>query len=174
MTAIAAAIFGAIVARIYDGSGSDSLPRLMVGVLIGGLIVGGLEWKTLRLYKISIGPLWCGINAGMLMLIASIMVNIDGMAGNNNLYLLPLWGLMLDAPRWGMLRSRLPRAGWWIAFCGLGWTADIALLLFAGLYTVEIYDSTVLFVALNGAINGIWMGLCRGGALMVMVRDRPQ
>ncbi|MEM1426009.1 MAG: hypothetical protein AAGF75_05590 [Cyanobacteria bacterium P01_H01_bin.130] len=174
MTAVAAAIFGAIVARIYDGSGSDSLPRLMLGVLIGGLIVGGLEWQTLRLYKISMGPLWCGVNAGMLVLIASIIGPLGSIAEGNGLLTLPLWGLMLDVPRWGILRSRLPRAGRWIAFCGLGWITDIVLLPLAGLFTINIYGSTVAYVALNGAINGIWMGLCRGGALMVMLRDRPQ
>ena len=173
MTAVAAALFGAIMAGISgDSSGSDSLPRLIVGVLMGGLVVGWLEWQTLRLYKIAIGPLWCGLNAGLLVLIASIMGVFGSTNGDYALFFLIPFGLLLDVPRWGILRSRFPVAWWWIIFCGLGWAVDTAIFLFPGASTLALADSAIAFVALNGAINGIWMGLCRGGALAVMLRDR--
>ena len=102
MTTVAAVIFGVIVAALQGDSGITSLPRVLAGFLIGGLIVGLLEWQTLRLYRISIGPLWCGVTTGMLVLLACIMVTI----GDGALFVLPLWGLVLDVPRWLLLRSR--------------------------------------------------------------------
>ncbi|MGD1852400.1 MAG: hypothetical protein ACFCBU_18065 [Cyanophyceae cyanobacterium] len=64
MTAIAAAIFGVIISALNPSVGTDAPVRLMGGVLIGGLIVGGWEWVTLRAYGIPLSPLsplWRGL-----------------------------------------------------------------------------------------------------------------
>ena len=172
MTAVGAAIFGVLMATIGDRTYVNSFAQTVVVVLMGGLIVAWLEWQTLRLYRIPMGIIWCGVKPGMMLLLLGIMTAIDRHVTGESFFLLPLWGILLDAPRWWLLRSHFSRASWWLVFCFLGWLADTALFIFAGVMTLSLVSPTVVFVALNGAINGTWMGLCRGFALMLMLRDR--
>ena len=172
MTAVGAGIFGALLAVVDAGQGSDGLVRLMAVALGGGLIVGWLEWQTLRLYRIPMGSLWCGVKPGMLLVLTGMMYALQSSVPVEGFWLLPLWGLLLDLPRWWLLRSHFSQASWWLVLCGLGWVVDTGILLFAGMSTIHLAGPMVVFFAVNGAINGAWMGLCRGGALAMMLRDR--
>ncbi|MEM9771592.1 MAG: hypothetical protein AAF889_08360 [Cyanobacteria bacterium P01_D01_bin.73] len=181
MTAIAAAIFGGFLEFLdpFNRSNSDEILLLMVGALVGGLIVGGLEWRTLRLYRISMSPLWCGLKPGVMILLLGFVYgtqqDVFNFLNSGGHWWLMVWGFAMDVPRWWLLRSHFRNAQWWLFLCALGWVLDAFIILFAGVYTIEFAKfSTVAFVAVNGAINGAWIGFFRGLALTMMVRDRQK
>ncbi|MEM9771594.1 MAG: hypothetical protein AAF889_08370 [Cyanobacteria bacterium P01_D01_bin.73] len=171
MTALGASIFGVLVYVISNNNG-DEFGRLVVAVLMGGLIVGWLEWQILRLYRIPIGFVWCGLNAGILVAIISALFHIDQVVAGDTYWLLPVWGMILDGSRWWLLRSHFPKTWFWLFFCALGWVVDIAIFFGVGIATIELFEPELVFIAFNGAFNGAWIGLCRGIALMIMLRDR--
>ncbi|MGD1937086.1 MAG: hypothetical protein ACFCA4_05985 [Cyanophyceae cyanobacterium] len=178
MTAIAAAIFGVIISVLNPAVGTDGPVRLMAGVLVGGLIVGGVEWGTLRAYRIPMSPLWWGLKPGVMLGLVGMMFALrENIAGEGFVWL-TLWGLALDVTRWWLLRSHFANAKWWTLFCGLGWLIDTPILFLVGVYTIRAFPgiagSGLIFIAFNGAVNGAWMGLCRGIALTMMMRDRQK
>ena len=172
MTAMGAAIFGVLMATIGAHTDVNSFAQIFVAVLMGGLIVAWLEWQTLRFYRIPMGIIWCGVKPGMMLLLLGIMAALNRHMPGESFFLLPLGGILMDASRWWLLRSHFSRASWWLVFCFLGWLADTVLFTFAGMMTLSLVSPVIAFVALNGAINGTWMGLCRGFSLMLMLRDR--
>ncbi|MEM9771593.1 MAG: hypothetical protein AAF889_08365 [Cyanobacteria bacterium P01_D01_bin.73] len=173
MTAIAAAIFGSVVFYLVEPTeGADGILRLIVGVFGGGLIVGCLEWGTLRAYRIPISPLWFVLQpVWMLMLLIAMFI----VSGTNEKLINSIiwWGLALEVPRWWLLRSHFRNAKWWTLFCGLGWLIDTPILAWVGAHTIgAASDLSIALVAFNGFVNGAWMGFCRGVALTIMLRDR--
>ena len=90
MTAMGAAIFGAISTLSLGNS-----HYIFANVLLGGLVVGGLEWLTLRLYRIPMGKIWCGAKAGMLLLLLGTMVGLDFGGAEGSFVLLPIFGFVL-------------------------------------------------------------------------------
>ncbi len=171
MTALGACIFGTLVHAILGDDGAQEAGRLVVAVLMGGLIVGWLEWQTLRLYRVPMGFVWCGLNAGVLVAVFSAMFQLDRMVSGDTFFLLPLWGVILDGSRWWLLRSHFPKTWFWLFFCAFAWVVDIALFFGVGIATMDVIPE-VAFIPFNSAINGAWIGFFRGVALMVMVRDR--
>ncbi|MEM6502761.1 MAG: hypothetical protein AAF685_13090 [Cyanobacteria bacterium P01_C01_bin.89] len=171
MTAVGAAIFGALL-TLAEGESR----ALFFWFLIGGLIVGWLEWRTLRLYRIPMGMIWCGVKAGMMLcLFGLIMVGLQFPFDGSALVILPICGFALDGTRWLLLRSHFPQAGRWLSFCALGWLLEVLVFYAAAMLTFNLMNNfSILFFVINGAINGTWMGFCRGIALTKMLGDRHQ
>ena len=173
MTAIAAAIFAGVVATFLSFTdGADAILAVILAVLLGGLIVGLLEWGTFRAYRIPMSPLWALLQPlWMLVLLIAMFI----VAGTNDKLIdsAAWWGLALDLPRWLLLRSHFRNALWWVLFCGLGWLIGVHILSFVGAHTIgAIRGFEIVLLPLNGLVNGAWIGFCRGIALTLMVRDR--
>ena len=170
ITAVGAAIFAVTTASVQTET-----QALWLSLWVGGGIVGGLEWQTLRSYRIPISPLWCAAKGLMMLILFSIVMAGRAFSAEGLAYiLLPICGFMLDGARGWLLRSHFPRAQPWLIGCAIGWFVELGLLAGAGITTLEILKSNhTVFFALNGAINGTWMGFCRGVVLMGMLRDRP-
>ncbi|MGD1937087.1 MAG: hypothetical protein ACFCA4_05990 [Cyanophyceae cyanobacterium] len=171
ITAVGACIFGTLVHAILGDNGAREPGNVAVAVLMGGLIVGWLEWQTLRFYRISVGFLWCGLKAGVLLVVISAMFSLDQVVSGEWFLLLPLWGMILDGSRWWLLRSHFPKTWFWLFFCAFAWVVDIAIFFGVGIATIDLMPEA-LFIPFNSAVNGAWIGFFRGVALMVMVRDR--
>ena len=109
----------------------------------------------------------------MLVLVGIMFAMRENIAGEGFVFL-TFWGFALDMPRWWLLRSHFRNAQWWLLLCALGWLMDTFILLAAGIATLDWPLPPILFIAVNGAINGAWMGFCRGVALTVMMGDRDR
>ena len=173
ITAVGSAIFGALTTLV-----NGEPQGLFMSVLVGGLIVGGLEWRSLRHYRVPVSPLWCAAKAIMMLILFGVVMAGMAFAVEGWTYLLlPVCGCLLDGARGWLLRSHLPYTKRWVIGCAIGWFIELGLLAGAGIITLGLFDAGAnhtLFFALNGAINGAWMGFCRGVVLTGMLSDRHQ
>ena len=81
---------------------------------------------------------------------------------------LGLFGTVLGALQWLVLRRRVPRAGWWVLASAVGWPASMGIgggLATAVAAATNVNLSWVLIGAVYGAITGT--------ALLWLLRQSP-
>ncbi|MEM9244823.1 MAG: hypothetical protein AAGA67_03635, partial [Cyanobacteria bacterium P01_F01_bin.153] len=160
ITAVGACIFGSLVHAMLGNNSAGEPGNVVVAVLMGGLIVGWLEWQTLRFYRVPVGFVWCGLKAGVLVAVIGAMFYLDRTASGDTFFLLPLWGMILDGSRWFLLRSHFPKTWFWLFFCAFAWVVDIAIFFGVGIATIDLMPEA-LFIPFNSAVNGAWIGFFR-------------
>ncbi len=174
VTALGSATAGAIAGTTLMMREGDDATALLIGMLLGGAIVGWIEWRLLRRYRIPMGGgRWIGLMTAMML---PLHFGIDQVVRIDQVVTVPLlplvWGLILDSSRGWLLRSHGSKARRWFLLCGIGWVLNVGLFLFFGLLSLGYVRPLVAFFALNGFVNGLWLGLWRGWALTLMLRDR--
>lgn len=87
----------------------------------GGIVAGVLHWLVLRQRVASLNA-WVPATVGAVA-VAGVLVFAVGFLDADFGWVLGAGslGLMLGLLQWPILQPRIPRAGWWIAACTLGW-----------------------------------------------------
>ena len=123
--------------------GAVLLPAL--APVVGGLVVGSLQWVVLRQRLPQAGWWVLASAAGWVLGWALVAALVPPELGF-------LTGIVLGAAmgilQWLFLRRQFYRAGWWIAISVLAWTAGLSLL-----------TGPLLVGAVAGAVSGIALEL---------------
>jgi hypothetical protein len=113
--------------------------------LLGGLVVGGLQWVVLR-QSIRQAGWWVLASAvgwalGWAIVAALVPLEYGFLTGI-------VLGAAMGILQWLILQRQFYRAGWWIAISVLAWTAGLSLL-----------TGPLLVGAVAGAVTGIALEL---------------
>jgi hypothetical protein len=159
--------------------GPDSLPGVLMGSTIAGLVLGLVQWPHLQQHLI--GARWwplasvLGALAGALVGagVGLLLQSLEWMASAATVVVATT---VLGAAQWWVLRQQVARAGWWIVANALGW----GLGLLAGFVVVVLgflLEPTLnlpggLFTggAVGGAVAGAIGGSISGSVLLWLLR----
>ena len=173
-TALGAGLFGAMLGTALMVWEGDAWAPVLVGMLLGGAITGWMEWRTLRHYGLAVGVSWVGLTTGMVLLLHLMMLQWQ-LTQFWLVVISPLiWGTLLDGGRAWLLRSQGFRSKEWFWFCVGGWSLDVVLFVSLGMGTLDFMWPVVAFLAFNGLVHGIWIGLWRAAALKRILHDRHE
>jgi hypothetical protein len=138
----------------------QSSPSIIVagylGVAAGGILVGVLQWLVLR-RQITRAGRWVLANLGAAAVLGVVVfgvgvVNADvGWVGGAGLF-----GTVIGALQWLVLRRQVARAGWWVLASTVGWIVGGPL------------GGIVGWIALGAAYGAI-----TGTALVWLLRQAP-
>jgi hypothetical protein len=97
-----------------------------LGLLVGGVVLGILQWAVLR-QQLRQAGWWIAASGvgwalGWAMAIILLPPELGVLAG-------PLIGLTVGSLQWLVLRREVRRAGWWLVVSPLAWTAGLSGLL---------------------------------------------
>lgn len=164
-----------------DGSGYAIGGAVVLAGVLGGAVMGGIEWLVLRRWFVG-GRRWVLASAVSMMVSFTAAWAIGGGIGGSDYahHALPhavdraglmggvLIGASLGAAQWLVLRSQISTAGWWIVANVIG---------FAGGWTVTAAVSEPIDNALGpmahlagGLLFGAVFGVVSGGVLLVMLQ----
>ncbi len=109
----------------------QSIPSVILagylGVAVGGILIGVLQWLVLRRHLARAGR-WVLASLGAAAVVGIVVfgvgvVNADvgWLAG------VSVFGTVVGVLQWLVLRRRVPRAGWWVLASTVGWVVGMPL-----------------------------------------------
>jgi hypothetical protein len=108
-------------------SSPDIILAGYLGVAVGGILAGSMQALVLRGHLARAGR-WVLTSLGAAAVVGLIVfgvgaVNADiGWVAGASLY-----GTSVGALQWTLLRGQVPRAGWWVVACTVGWIVGMPL-----------------------------------------------
>jgi hypothetical protein len=146
--------------------------------LVAGVLVGLFQWFVLRPYLTRAVDWVLSGGAGWALGFALGLLVVQAMGRNplGALVAYALFGLIIGALQWPMLRREIPHVATWVIASSLGWGLGAYLgraglnLLAAGGEVSQVLSTTVV-----AGITGLVAGAVTGLALVWIVRqpDRP-
>ena len=166
MALVGAGEHGGVGCGRFRGLGRvGSLPGGIIGdgtivVVVGGIVVGVLQWLVLR-RQVARAGWWVVASIAAMAVVGVLVVALDEgavVAGG---------GLVVGALQWLVLRRQVARAGWWVPASGVGWVVG-------GFVSGIVGDTTgVSWIAAAGwAVLGVVYGAMTGAVLVWMLRHR--
>ncbi len=127
-----------------------------LGVAVGGILMGVLQWLVLRRHITRSGR-WVLASLGAAAVVGVVVFGVGtvdadlGWVGGVSVF-----GTVVGVLQWAVLRRQVPRAGWWVLASTAGWVVGMPL----------------------GDINGppglgAVYGAITGTALVLLLRQRP-
>lgn len=153
-----------------------------LNALVGGIVIGGCQWLTLRHWVRKAG--WWIVLTGLGNMIGGflgsaflnfVIVTLGGTAFALLLGLILSSGitaLAITLPQWLFLISVSKKSFWWIPASLLGWVignSTVAIGFYIGL---SVGVANVLINAILGGIGGLVLGVATGLALVYIVGHR--
>ena len=142
-----------------------SLPRGIIGdgtvvVVVGGFVLGALQWLVLR-RQVARAGWWVVASIAAMAVVGVLVVALDEgavVAGG---------GLVVGVLQWLVLRRQVALAGWWVPASAVGWVVG-------GFVSGIVGDATgVSWIAAAGwAVLGVVYGAITGAVLVWLLRHR--
>jgi hypothetical protein len=159
------------------GEESIGIAIAALGAIALGATIGAAQWLVLRGY-LPRSSLWV---AATLVGCAAPQVFpwiVSGLEPSwlNGVVMFLLWGFVLGALQWLVLRRRVERAGWWIAISVAVWMLAFGLTGLAevsGMY-VEPFDLLAAFIVPVAVAGGGMVWLLRRSAAPVSPNNLPR
>ena len=163
---------GGIRSQAWIGIAIGAIEAIMLGATIGAA-----QWLVLHGYMPRSGAWVLATLIGY-----STPLMFEGIGGG----LLPPWlagaaiflqfGVVLGVLQWLVLRGRVERAGWWIAFSVAGWVFAAALIDIANVsgLNVEVFDLLAALIVPVAIAGGGMVWLLRRSAPTIPSNNLPR
>lgn len=119
---------------VYLGWYADDDPKLLesipsvvlagyLGVVVGALLVGVLQWLVLRRHLARVGW-WLGASLGAAAFVGAVVFGVGAIDTDVGWIVgVSLFGPVAGGLQWAVFRRQIPRASWWIVASTVGWAA---------------------------------------------------
>lgn len=91
------------------------------GLVVGAMLIGGLQWLVLRRHVVGAGR-WVPANLGAVAVVGAVILGV-GVVDRDLGWIvgISLFGTVAGLLQWAVLRRQVPLAGWWVAASTAGW-----------------------------------------------------
>ncbi len=145
-------------AGVAVGSSGDIIMAGYVGVTVGGVVAGVLQWLVLRRQVARAG--WWVMASAVAAAIVGVVIFGVGVVSVDVGWVVGagLFGTVLGVLQWRLvLRCRIARAGWWVLASTVGWVAGGPGVGFVSAIVGATWRAAVSW-ALLGAVYGAITG----------------
>ncbi len=104
-----------------------NIPAAYLGVVVGGTLLGVLQWLVLRRYVARAGR-WVFASLGAAAVVAVVILGVGAFNADLGWVVgVSAFGPVAGLLQWTVLRRQIPSASWWVAASSAGWVAGMPL-----------------------------------------------